>query len=269
MKVAALILTYNEEINIKACINSLKFADKIYVVDSFSTDKTTAISEKLGATVLQRRFDTYADQRNFAFNQINSEYDWILMFDADEIITSDLKIEILNELKDCNKDITSFRLRRKDIFNGKWLKKSSGYPTWAPRIFRNGFVKVERAINEEYIVRGKSKNLKEHFLHYPFNKGIHWWFHKHNNYSSMEAKKLKLEAKSKLNYKWLLDKDPLVRRKSLKQLFYRLPFRPQIMFFSLYFFRFGFLDGSAGYNYCKLRKTYEWMIQLKMEEANN
>ena len=83
----------------------------------------------------------------------------------------------------------------------------------------------------------------------------------------MEAKKLKSEVKSKLNYKGLISKDSLARRKALKQLFYRLPFRPHIMFFSLYFLRFGFLDGLEGYNYCKLRKTYEWMIQLKMKEV--
>ena len=129
MKIAALILTYNEEKNIKECINSLKFTDNIYVVDSFSTDKTITISEKLGVTVLQRRFDTYADQRNFAFKKIPNDYEWILMFDADERITSDLEIEILNELKDCNEEITSFRLRRKDIFNGKWLKRSTEHLT--------------------------------------------------------------------------------------------------------------------------------------------
>lgn len=268
MKIAALILTFNEEINIKECINSLKFVDEIYLIDSYSSDRTVEIGKSEGAIVFKRKFDNYSAQRNFGFKKISSDTDWILMFDADERIPCDLRYEILDRINNVNDNISSFRIRRKDIVFGKWLKRSTGYPTWAPRVFKNGYVKVEREINEEYLIDGECLNLKGHFLHFPFNKGIHWWFNKHNNYSTMEAEKLSIEIKNKFNFSKLFSKDPMFRRKAQKQLFYRLPLRPYLMFFILYFVRFGFLDGIAGYKYCKLRKTYEWMIDLKMRDNN-
>ena len=90
------------------------------------------------------------------------------MFDADERIPLDLKNEILHKIQNADENICSFRVRRKDIVFRKWLKRSTGYPTWAPRVFKNGFVKVDREINEEYIINGDSQNLDAHFLHYPF-----------------------------------------------------------------------------------------------------
>tara|TARA_B100001287_G_scaffold174368_1_gene146938 strand:- start:5668 stop:6489 length:822 start_codon:yes stop_codon:yes gene_type:complete len=268
-KTAALILTYNEEINIKSCIDSLKFVNEIYVIDSFSNDNTVEIAKEEGATVLQRKFDTYSSQRNFALMQIPSKIDWVLMFDADERIPINLQKEILLKINNVKNNVVSLRIRRKDIFLGKWIKRSSGYPTWAPRVFRNGFVKVEREINEEYILNGLSENLNEHFLHYPFSKGIHWWFQKHNLYSTMEAEKLSLETRNRFSFFNLFSSDPMIKRKAQKQLFYRLPFRPNLMFFLLFFVRLGFLDGIAGYYYCKLRKTYEWMIEIKMKNIDN
>lgn len=267
-KVAALILTYNEEINITECIKSLHFADQVFVFDSFSTDDSVLLAKEAGAEVFQRKFDNYAAQRNEALKVIPEMFDWILMIDADERITPELESEIWDELKNCNSQKTMYCVRRKDMFNGKWLRHSSGYPTWFPRLFKNKMVTVEREINEEYSTQGEVGNLEEHLIHYPFNKGIAWWFQRHNLYSSMEAVRLCLEIKEVFNTRLLLSKDPMKRRKAQKQLLYRTPFRPQIMFFALYILRLGFLDGKQGYLYCKLRKTYEWMIDLKVKELN-
>lgn len=269
IKIAALILTYNEEINITACIKSLHFVDQVFVFDSFSNDNSVSLAKEEGAEVFQRKFDNYASQRNEAFKKIPEIYDWIIMLDADERMTPELESELLEELKIVEYGVTIFRVRRKDIIFNKWIKRSTGYPTWAPRLIKNGCVTVEREINEEYITDGKIGYLKEHFLHFPFNKGIEWWFQRHNVYSSMEAKKLSIEIKEQYHIKNLFSKDPMIRRKAQKQLFYRIPCRPQIMFFTLFIFRLGFLDGKEGYTYCKLRKTYEWMIDLKIKELNN
>ena len=269
LKIAALILTYNEEINITACIKSLHFVDQVFVFDSFSNDNSVLLAKEEGAEVFQRKFDNYASQRNEALKAVPALFDWVLMIDADERITAELEVEILAVIRNVESKNTMYCVRRKDMLNGKWLKHSSGYPTWFPRFFKNNSVTVEREINEEYTTTGEISNLQNHLLHYPFNKGIEWWFQKHNVYSSMEAVKLNIEIKEHYSSKGLMSKDPMKRRKAQKQLLYRIPCRPQIMFFTLFILRLGFLDGKQGYLYCKLRKTYEWMIDLKVKELNN
>ena len=152
------------------------------------------------------------------------------------------------------------------MFLGRWLRRASGYPTWAGRLVRTGRVKVRREINEEYVTDGDVGYIKGHFIHYPFNKGIAFWFERHNRYSSMEAEKLVEETKGRLQFKDLFSKNPGLRRKFLKQLAYRLPGRPVLVFLYLYFFRLGFIDGHPGLAYCIMRSIYEYMIDLKVIE---
>ena len=262
--ISALGLTYNEEIIISECLEALHFVDEIIVFDSFSTDNTVAISEAKGANVIQRTFDNYANQRNEALKSVSKNTSWILMVDADEIVTSSLKGEILDIIKSTDA-ADLYRVRRKDMFQGKWLKYSSGYPTWFPRLFKNGEVKVEREINEEYFTNGKIGHLNEHLIHYPFNKGLNWWFQKHNIYSDMEVEEMISENTKSLNFRLLFSSDPVERRKFFKRLSFRIPFRPQLVFFILFFFKMGFLDGYAGYNFCRMRKIYETMIDIKLK----
>ena len=265
--IAALILTYNEENIISKCLDALDFVDKIYILDSYSNDNTVKITKKYGAVVRQRKFDNFANQRNAALSIIPNEIDWILMVDADEIVSSDLKNEILEVIK--SKNFSMFLIRRKDHFMDKWIKYSSGYPTWFPRLFKNGYVKVSREINEEYETKDNKKFfLNEHLFHYPFNKGLYWWIEKHNLYSEMEAKKMVQEINQPINYLHLFSKDPTKKRKALKRISYKLPFRPKFIFFYLYILRLGFLDGLAGYRFCKLREIYEVMIDIKYAKIN-
>jgi hypothetical protein len=163
-------------------------------------------------------------------------------------------------------DVTLYHFLRKDMFMDRWLKRSSGYPTWAGRLVKLGEVSVKRDINEEYWTNGKKGYLKSHFIHYPFNKGIAFWLERHNRYSSMEAAALVNEKKDRLKVQDLFSSDPTIRRKCLKQLAYRIPFRPFLVFCYLYFFRLGFLDGLPGLIYCRLRSMYEYMIDLKVKE---
>jgi glycosyltransferase involved in cell wall biosynthesis len=265
--IKAVILTYNEETILAKCLKALHFVDAIIVFDSFSTDRTLDIAKSFNAKVIQRTFDNYASQRNAALEAVSDSCDWILMVDADEIVTESLKTEILNTVTRQNAH-TMYRVRRKDMFQDKWIKQSSGYPTWFPRLFKNGCVTVAREINEEYITTGTEGLLQEHLIHYPFNKGLTWWFDKHNRYSEMEAQKMFDELKEPVGFNNLFSKDPTLRRKAQKRLSYRLPLRPTLVFIAFYVLRGGFLNGKAGYTFCKLRKTYEWMIEIKFKELN-
>ena len=265
MSVSILILTFNEEINLPCCLESISWSDDIVVFDSYSTDQTVEIAKKAGVRVFQRRFENYAAQRNAALTEVKYKYPWVLMVDADERWPQEVFNEIQKVVSN-SQDTSLYHFLRKDMFMGRWLKRSAGYPTWAGRLVKLGEVSVQREINEEYWTAGKKGFMKSHFIHYPFSKGVAFWLERHNQYSSMEAKVLAEERKGKLRLSGLFSSDPTVRRKALKQLAYCMPGRPLLVFCYLYFFRFGFLDGIPGLTYCRLRSMYEYMIDLKIKE---
>jgi len=265
MNLSVLILTYNEEINIEACLESVACSDDIWVLDSHSSDRTCEIAASKGAHVEKRVFDNYAAQRNHAL-ALPLKHDWVLMLDADELATPELITEILEIINTDANPVTLYRMRRKDMLMGRWLKRSSGYPTWFGRLFKKGSVRVERDINEEYYTDGEVGFLQSHLIHHPFNKGLAYWIERHNKYSSMEAKRLLAETETQIPWKFLIEKDPALRRKALKQITYRLPCRPLLAFVYLYLVKFGFLDGVPGFHYSRMRAMYEYMIELKMKE---
>ncbi len=267
--ISVLILTLNEEVDLPGCLDSVGWCDDIVVYDSLSTDATLTIAKAAGARVFQRRFDNYAAQRNAALTEVDYRYEWVLMVDADERWDRSLFEEMKGAIQKGYEDVCLYHFRRKDFFRGKWLRRSTAYPTWFGRLVRLGRVWVEREINEEYHADGKVGYLEGHFIHYPFNKGLTFWIERHNRYSSMEAARLVEETQESPNLSGLLSKNPVARRKSLKQLAYRLPGRPLIVFLYLYIFRQGFLDGSPGLIYCTLRAIYEYMIDLKMKELRH
>jgi glycosyltransferase involved in cell wall biosynthesis len=263
--ISILILTLNEESNLPGCLDSVAWSDDVVVFDSFSVDRTVEIARAAGARVVQRKFDNYAAQRNAAL-QIGFKHAWVLMVDADERVPLNLKEEMLAVIERAGLDTAMFRMRRMDFFMGRWIRRSSGYPTWFGRLIRVGRVHVEREVNEEYHADGKVEHLQGHLHHYPFNKGLNFWFERHNLYSSMEACKLIEELKTDFVWRGLLSNDPVVRRKAAKQLAARLPARPLFVLAYLLLIRGGFLDGWPGINYAFLRSFYEYMIVLKMKE---
>lgn len=265
--ISILVLTYNEEVNLPGCLDSIQWCDDVVVFDSFSSDRTVEVAKAGGARVMQRVFDNYAAQRNAALEEVDYKYSWILMLDADERVTPELRKEIHEKLCEEGNLTALYRMRRKDMFCGRWLRRSSGYPTWFGRLMRVGKVRVIREINEEYHTEGKIGFLNEHLLHYPFNKGMSYWFERHNRYSQLEAEVLAQETAEPLSLKLFFDSDPVVRRKGIKQAAYRLPFRPALVFVYLYIIRLGFLDGHAGFTFSVLRSVYETMINVKMKEV--
>lgn len=264
--ISVLILTLNEEVNLPLCLGSLAWCDDVVILDSYSTDRTQEIAEAAGVRFIQRTFDNYASQRNYGLNEVEYKNSWVFMVDADELIPDDLVKELRSIIKKGNDDINLYRLRRKDFFLGKWIKHSSGYPTWFGRLLKVGHVRVERAINEEYVTDGKIGLLDSHLYHYPFNKGFSAWLDKHNRYSTMEAELMLNGGLATTKLGALFDRDPAVRRKVVKAIVYRMPGRPIFIFIAFYFIRFGFLDGRAGLTFCLLRTFYEFMIDCKIKE---
>jgi hypothetical protein len=161
----------------------------------------------------------------------------------------------------------AYRVRFKTMFCGRWIRHSSLYPTWVVRLFKPERVSFERSVNLRYVIDGPEGRLTNHFEHYTFNKGLNAWFDRHNRYSWKEAEEgLQSLAAGGLRWADLFARDPASRRRALKELSFRLPCRPFLRFLYMYIVRRGFLDGGAGFTYCRLLTIYEDMIVLKMRE---
>jgi len=266
--ISVLILTLNEERNLSACLESVKWSDDIVVFDSFSTDRTLEIAKKAGARIIQRKFDNWASHQNWANEHINFKYPWVYYSDADEIVTPELRDELLMLTLDSSKKSVAYRVRFKNMFMGKWLKRSTLYPTWVLRFFQPCKVRWEREVNPVPIVDGSVGALLEHFEHHSFKNGLSAWFEKHNRYSDAEAKEaLKSLGHGKIDWLGMFAlSDPSRRRKALKNLAWHLPCRSIMVFIYLYWVRMGVLDGIAGWRYCRMRAIYEYMIDLKIME---
>lgn len=267
MNVSALVLTLNEEVNLRECLESLRWADDVVVLDSFSADGTVEVAREFGARLYQRAFDNYAAQRNFGLKDIQYRNPWVLMVDADERVPADLQVEIQKAVNQADPGVAMFVVRRRDHLWGRWIRRCSGYPTWFGRLMRVGRVEVARAINEEYHADGAVRRLSHHLDHYPFNKGFSEWIAKHDRYSTMEARlRNSGEGSARESAKALVSTDPIERRRGLKRWLYRMPGRPLIVFCGLYFVRGGVLEGRAGLTFSLLRAWYEFMIDCKSRE---
>jgi glycosyltransferase involved in cell wall biosynthesis len=267
MSLSVLILTHNEEVNIEGCLDSIAWCDDVVVLDSFSSDRTVEIASERGARVVQRVFDDYASQRNHGLRGITYRHPWVLMLDADERVPIELRAELEAAANSSDNSLAMLSMRRKDHLFGRWIRRSSGYPTWFGRLVRVGRVWVERPINEEYHTEGRRAMLTQHLHHFPFNKGLSAWLQKHDRYSSMEAEmRCRANMAQRVSLRKLFSGDPVMRRREIKTLVYRLPGRPLLMFFGLYVVRGGFLDGRAGLMFSLLRAWYEFMIDCKCAE---
>ena len=267
MSVSIFIQTLNEEENLPVCLKSVAFSDDIVVLDSFSTDGTERVARAAGARLFQRAYEGRAANQNWAVENIEFKHLWVYYTDADEVVTDELREEILRLTGDASRPEALFRVRFKNMFMGRFLRYSSLYPTWVPRLFRPDKLRWERGANPVAIVAGPEGKLEGHFLHYSFSKGMADWFAKHNKYSSYEAVETLKELQHR-TFRWgdLFAGDPAVRRQALKKLSFRLPGRPFAKFCYMYFLRLGFLDGMPGFHYCVLQSFYEYQIVLKVKE---
>jgi glycosyltransferase involved in cell wall biosynthesis len=265
--ISVLILTYNEEQNLTACLDSVRWSDDVLVVDSFSTDGTVEVAKRNAVNVLQNRFVNFAEQRNFGLAHGNFKHDWVLHLDADERVTPELKDEMFAVTGRAEKE--AYAIASKLQFQGRWLRHAGLYPSYQVRLGRRQkltFTQVGHG-QRENLPPERVGRLRAGLVHENFSKGLHDWFDKHNRYSTAEARHC-VESLANRNLDWraLVSGDPLRFRRLLKELSFRLPGRPLLRFVYMYFFRLGILDGLPGYHYCRFLAIYEYMIAVKVKE---
>jgi glycosyltransferase involved in cell wall biosynthesis len=241
-----IILTYNEELNIDNSIKSISnWVNNIYILDSFSNDNTKNIALSHNVNFIERKFDNYSNQRNFAINHLKIQTGWILFLDADEYLTEELKNEISNEL--LNPKFDGYYLKRRFYFMNKWIKWGGYYPTYILRLFKKEKGLFQREVNEHLFLNGKAGYLKYDFCDNN-KKSFHEWFLKHLTYAKKEATDLYLQNKLSPDISFWgsqADRKSWIRYKIWNK--FPILIRPFIYFIYRYFFRLGILDGIRGF----------------------
>ena len=277
--VSVLIPAKNEESNLPACLESVARADEVFVVDSQSSDRSIEISTNYGANVVQFYFNgRWPKKKNWSLDNLPFRNEWVLIVDCDERITPELWDEIASVIQDPN--YNGYYLNRRVFFLGQWIRYGGKYPDWNLRLFKHKSGRYENLntedipntgdneVHEHVILDGKVGYLKNDMLHIDF-RDIYHWLERHNRYSNWEAR---------VYYNILtgndesgtiganLFGDAVQRKRFLKKIWVKLPFKPLLRFILFYFIRLGFLDGKAGYIYGRLLSQYEYQIGVKLYE---
>ncbi len=264
-KISLIVLTYNEENNLRACLGSVRGAvSEIIVVDSGSTDRTGDIAGEFGAKFVVHAFKNQAEQFNWALENTGPKGDWILRLDADEYLTEELAEELKGKLPLAPEGVGGFLMKRRVYFLGSWIKHGGYYPSWFLRVFRRGQGESELREMDEHLIltKGSEARLENDFVDDNQN-GLSRWMAKHRNYALREAKSYWKEVSFGLT--------PGGRSPKLAA-YYRLPIflRPFLYFFYRYFLQFGFLDGFGGFMFHILQGFwYRFLIDLNIFKIRN
>jgi len=215
---SVIIPTYNEELYLRDALYSVRFADEIIVIDSFSTDNTVAIATDYGCKVVSRAFDNFSNQKNHALTFATG--DWVLFVDGDERIPYLLKNEILEAM--ASGKHSAYKLNFPHFYMNRFLYHHSDNVT---RLVEREGCRFEGSVHEKLIVNGTTGKLKNPVLHYTY-KGLMHYISKKDSYAWFQAEQL-LQKGKKVNY-------------------FHLAFKPFYRFFSSYILRRGFFDGIPG-----------------------
>jgi len=280
LPISVIVPIKNEERNVAACLQSVAWADEIWVVDSHSTDRTCELAQQHGARIAQ--FDYaggFPKKKNWALQNLPLKHEWVLLIDADERVMPELEAEI-RALFHAQSDVDGYYVNRRLIFLGRWIKHCGWYPSWNLRLFKHRLGRFEKLeaeevenagdveVHEHVVLDGQSGYLKNDLLHEDF-KSIYHFVERHNRYSNWDAKVYAnlaggVAASSSINAS--LFGSPLERKRFIKRMWARLPFRPALRFVWMYFIKRGFLDGKPGLIFCTLMTMHEAVISAKSYE---
>ncbi|MBA3848444.1 MAG: glycosyltransferase [Opitutus sp.] len=272
--ISVLIPARNEAANLAACLASVAFCDEVVVVDSGSADATRAIAEQAGARVVDFRWDgRLPKKKNWALANLPWKHDWVFIIDADERATPEMAAAMRAIAADPQPPHAGYYVNRRFRFLDGWLNHCGYFPSWNLRFFRHRLGRYERAaggdtgsgdneVHEHVVLQGAAGYLPGVMEHHAF-PDIATWVEKHNRYANWEARQ-QVEAGSSSSP---ASPDPgLVRKRRLRRLAWRLPFRPTLRFLYHYVWRAGFLDGYRGFVFCRLMGWYEFLCATKAAE---
>lgn len=237
-----IIPTFNEEKNIEAAIKNVRFADEIIVIDSESTDQTVAIAKEYNVRVLNRKFDNFSNQKNFAIDK--AQYDRIFLLDADERLTDALIQEVQSTLSQVDMQ-DAYWIKRRNFIGKKEVKYSGWQHDKVIRLFDRRKARYDgRLVHEEIQCEGSIGTLKEPLLHYTYENALDFKQRMYL-YAKLKAKELYKAGKKPDAFKYLL--------------------KGGFRFIRHYFLKLGFLDGSAGLLVARKSAEMMWRRHLALK----
>jgi glycosyltransferase involved in cell wall biosynthesis len=271
--VSVIVPIKNEAGNLPRCLDSIRWADEIFVVDSQSTDASVEIAQRHGAQVVQFQFNgSWPKKKNWALENLPFRNEWVFILDADEVLPPEAEREFARAIAEAG-ETAGYWINRRFMFMRKWLRHSY-YPNWNLRLFRHSLGRYEKLteadtrsgdneVHEHVIVRGATNRLRCEMDHYAF-PSVEVFIEKHNRYSNWEAR---VSADRRLAGSGAqISSGQVERRRKLKKFSQRLPFRPLLRFLYIYVWQKGFLDGREGYYFARLHALYEFLSVAKTYE---
>ncbi len=278
--VSVVLLTYNEEVNLRACLDSVAtLAGEIFVVDSGSMDRTLDIARQYGAKVFVHGFEGHTRQWNWALRNLPFSNEWALCIDADQRLTPELIGELIHlfdhERKLPPDDIDGYYINRRQIFLGRWIKHGGYYPKHLLKLVRhrNAWCDENELLDSRFYVKNKTGMLRHDLIEDNQKEhDIGFWTAKHNRYAELQAR----EETSRRNgtAQWQTAPaffgSPDQRSLWLRGLWYRympLYIRPFTYYFYRYILRLGFLDGKEGFVFHFLQALwFRLLVDIKIQE---
>ncbi|EAR14645.1 glycosyltransferase family 2 protein [Robiginitalea biformata] len=276
VSITAIILTHNEELHLKRCLNNVKaFCERVIVVDSYSTDNTESIARSENVEFVQNKWINYSYQFNWALDNVPINSEWVLRIDADEYFTNNLIQELRTRLPKLSKEITGIYVKRLMYFMDMPLKKGGMYPIWHIKLWRNGYGYCEHRWMDERVILRSGKTIefgKGDLIDHNLNN-MTWWTNKHNQYTIREAIDIldgiyNFTNADRLKPKLLGNQEQRKRWLKLKYLSFPLFIRPFIYWFIRYFILGGFLEGKRGFIWnCLHAFWYRYLVDVKIYEV--
>jgi len=224
--ISAVVITHNEEGNIKDCLQSISWVEEIIVIDAYSDDSTVEMSRKFTDKVYLRKFDNFSAQKNYGLSK--ASFDWILSIDADERVTGGLRREIEEIINDFSIEKNAFFVERLNSMYGKFV--SYGQPDYQLRLFRKAVGRFEQPVHEEVRFVGEAGYLTNKLIHYSMR--------------NLSEHLIKINQYTDLEIKILAEKGVKISPCSLPWFFLA---RPLLRFIESYFIMKGFKDGIRGF----------------------
>lgn len=243
-QISILLPTFNSAATVRDTLESIKWADEILVVDSFSSDRTLEICREYGAKVIQHEYINSAKQKNWALPQCRHE--WVLQIDTDETLEAGLREEIQEAVASSAENVQAFRLPRKNHVLGRWMRHAGIYPDYQTRLFRRDSGHwIEREVHAHVVVPDQTGTLRRHIIHDGMPT-IAKQLRNLDRYTRYEADELRKQG---IRFRWS-----------------RLVVGPWAVFLHRYFWLRGMLDGWRGFFLCAYFAVYDFFSHAKLWE---
>lgn len=246
---SVVVLTYNEEANLPACLASLKGLEAcVWVLDSGSTDGTMRIASAHAVQTASHPFQNYAAQRNWALSNLPLDTEWVLNLDADERLTPELVTEINHVLRSVGDGVDGYLLRKRTIFMGRWIRHGGHYPSHHLRLFKRTRGRCEdRKYDQHFVVDGHTSILRNDYIDVVSSSLVTWTM-RHARWAEMEKSELMAPDNGERQVVPDVAGNPIQRRRWWRNTYSRGPLFVRALAYWMYryFFRLGFLDGTEG-----------------------